>query len=101
VPPRFQKAKHPPWAIRSWAKQADDVKCLIQFGSSGPVAGFVAGSTQDVGATIVLRSGYFKNVYGQVCAAGGVCVVDERPAALGRGPFRPKGLTGRRERFRL
>lgn len=65
-------------------KYADDVKSLIQFGSSGQIAGFIAESIQGVGGTIVLPDGYLQRVYEHVRAAGGVCIADEVQAGFGR-----------------
>src|SRR5579871_2498692 len=65
-------------------KYADDVKNLIQFGTSGQVAAFVAESIQGVGGTIVFPDGYLKPVYAHVRAAGGVCIADEVQAGFGR-----------------
>jgi len=65
-------------------KYADDVKSLIQFGSSGRIAGFIAESIQGVGGTIVFPNGYLKHVYEHVRAAGGLCIADEVQAGFGR-----------------
>jgi alanine-glyoxylate transaminase/(R)-3-amino-2-methylpropionate-pyruvate transaminase len=65
-------------------KYAADVKNLIQFGTSGQVAAFVAESIQGVGGTIVFPDGYLKPVYAHVRAAGGVCIADEVQAGFGR-----------------
>jgi alanine-glyoxylate transaminase/(R)-3-amino-2-methylpropionate-pyruvate transaminase len=65
-------------------KYADDVKSLIQFGSSGQIAGFIAESIQGVGGAIVFPDGYLKNVYAHVRAAGGLCIADEVQAGFGR-----------------
>src|SRR5437667_653099 len=58
-------------------KYADDVKNLIQFGTSGQIAGFIAESIQGVGGTIVFPDGYLKRVYEHIRAAGGLCIADE------------------------
>ena len=65
-------------------KYADDVKSLIQFGSSGKVAGFIAESIQGVGGTVVFPDGYLKHAYEHVRAAGGVCIADEVQTGFGR-----------------
>ena len=65
-------------------KYADDVKNLIQFGTSGQVAAFIAESIQGVGGTIVFPDGYLKQVYAHVRAAGGLCIADEVQAGFGR-----------------
>src|SRR5215471_17768140 len=65
-------------------KYAADVKQLIDFATSGQVAGFVAESIQGVGGVIVFPDGYLKHVYEHVRAAGGVCIADEVQAGFGR-----------------
>jgi len=65
-------------------KYADDVKNLIQFGTSGQIAGFIAESIQGVGGAVVFPDGYLKNVYAHVRAAGGLCIADEVQAGFGR-----------------
>ena len=65
-------------------KYADDVKSLIQFGTSGRIAGFIAESIQGVGGTVVFPEGYLRDAYGHVRAAGGVCIADEVQSGFGR-----------------
>jgi alanine-glyoxylate transaminase/(R)-3-amino-2-methylpropionate-pyruvate transaminase len=65
-------------------KYADDVKSLIQFGSSGRVAGYIAESIQGVGGTVVYPEGYLRHAYEHVRAAGGVCIADEVQTGFGR-----------------
>jgi len=65
-------------------KYAADVKQLIDFATSGQVAGFIAESIQGVGGVIVFPDGYLKHVYEHVRAAGGVCIADEVQAGFGR-----------------
>lgn len=65
-------------------KYADDVKQVIQFATSGRVAGFFAESIQGVGGTIVFPDGYLKRAYEHVRAAGGLCIADEVQAGFGR-----------------
>jgi alanine-glyoxylate transaminase / (R)-3-amino-2-methylpropionate-pyruvate transaminase len=65
-------------------KYAEDVKQLIDFASSGSVAGFIAESIQGVGGVVVFPDGYLKHVYEHVRAAGGVCIADEVQAGFGR-----------------
>lgn len=65
-------------------KYADDVKSLIQFGTSGQVAAFIAESIQGVGGAVVYPDGYLKEAYAHVRAAGGVCIADEVQAGFGR-----------------
>ena len=63
---------------------ADDVKNLIQFGTSGQVGAFIAESIQGVGGTVVFPEGYLKHTYAHVRAAGGLCIADEVQAGFGR-----------------
>jgi alanine-glyoxylate transaminase/(R)-3-amino-2-methylpropionate-pyruvate transaminase len=65
-------------------KYADDIKNLVQFGTSGKIAGFIAESIQGVGGTVVYPDGYLKHAYAHVRAAGGLCVADEVQAGFGR-----------------
>ncbi len=62
----------------------DDVQNLIQFGTSGRVAGFFAESIQGVGGAVVFPDNYLKTAYAHVRAAGGLCVADEVQAGFGR-----------------
>jgi alanine-glyoxylate transaminase/(R)-3-amino-2-methylpropionate-pyruvate transaminase len=65
-------------------KYADDIKSLVQFGSSGKLAGFIAESIQGVGGTVVYPDGYLKHAYAHVRAAGGLCIADEVQTGFGR-----------------
>jgi alanine-glyoxylate transaminase / (R)-3-amino-2-methylpropionate-pyruvate transaminase len=65
-------------------KYAEDVKNLIDFGTSGQVAAFIAESIQGVGGVIVLPDNYLQHAYDYVRAAGGVCIADEVQAGFGR-----------------
>jgi alanine-glyoxylate transaminase/(R)-3-amino-2-methylpropionate-pyruvate transaminase len=65
-------------------KYAEDVKSLIQFGTSGQVAGFLAESIQGVGGAVVFPDGYLRHAYGHVRAAGGLCIADEVQSGFGR-----------------
>jgi len=65
-------------------KYADDVKNLIQFGTSGQIAGFIAESIQGVGGAVVYPDGYLRHAYEHVRAAGGVCIADEVQSGFGR-----------------
>jgi alanine-glyoxylate transaminase/(R)-3-amino-2-methylpropionate-pyruvate transaminase len=65
-------------------KYAEDVRSLIQFGTSGKIAGFIAESIQGVGGTVVFPDGYLEHAYGHVRAAGGLCIADEVQSGFGR-----------------
>ena len=63
-------------------KYAADVKNLIDYATSGQVAGFIAESIQGVGGCVVFPDGYLKHAYEHVRAAGGVCIADEVQTGL-------------------
>jgi alanine-glyoxylate transaminase/(R)-3-amino-2-methylpropionate-pyruvate transaminase len=65
-------------------KYAADVKNLIDYGTSGHVAAFIAESIQGVGGCIVFPEGYLKHAYEHVRAAGGFCIADEVQTGFGR-----------------
>ncbi|NEP11649.1 MAG: aspartate aminotransferase family protein [Symploca sp. SIO2C1] len=58
-------------------KYADEVKNLIQYATSGKIAGFIAESIQGVGGTIVYPDGYLKKVCDYVHEADGLLIIDE------------------------
>jgi alanine-glyoxylate transaminase / (R)-3-amino-2-methylpropionate-pyruvate transaminase len=63
---------------------AADVKSLIDYATSGQVAGFIAESIQGVGGVVVFPDGYLQQTYEHIRAAGGVCIADEVQAGFGR-----------------
>jgi alanine-glyoxylate transaminase/(R)-3-amino-2-methylpropionate-pyruvate transaminase len=63
---------------------AADVKSLIDYATSGQIAGFIAESIQGVGGVVVFPDGYLKQTYEHVRAAGGLCIADEVQAGFGR-----------------
>jgi alanine-glyoxylate transaminase/(R)-3-amino-2-methylpropionate-pyruvate transaminase len=65
-------------------KYADDIRNLVQFGTSGKLAGFIAESIQGVGGTVVYPDGYLRHAYAHVRGAGGLCVADEVQTGFGR-----------------
>lgn len=65
-------------------KYAADVKNLIEFGTPGKVAAFIAESIQGVGGAVVFPDGYLKAAYEHVRAAGGLCIADEVQAGFAR-----------------
>ena len=65
-------------------KYADDVQSLIDFATSGQVAGFIAESIQGVGGCVVFPDGYLQHAYEHIRAAGGLCIADEVQAGFGR-----------------
>jgi alanine-glyoxylate transaminase / (R)-3-amino-2-methylpropionate-pyruvate transaminase len=75
------------WArddVDAGKKYAADVKNLLDFATSGQVAGFIAESIQGVGGCVVFPDGYLKYVYEHVRAAGGLCIADEVQTGFGR-----------------
>src|ERR1700722_4919543 len=65
-------------------KYAADVKQVVEYATSGQVAGFIAESIQGVGGVVVFPDGYLKQAYEYTRAAGGVCIADEVQAGFGR-----------------
>jgi len=65
-------------------KYALDVKNLIDHGTTGSPAAFIAEPIQGVGGTVVLPDGYLKQVYGFVREKGGVCISDEVQTGFAR-----------------
>ncbi|KAL4386837.1 hypothetical protein GQ457_09G013170 [Hibiscus cannabinus] len=65
-------------------KYARDVQDLIQFGTSGNIAGFISEAIQGVGGIIELAPGYLPAVYSTIRKAGGLCIADEVQAGFGR-----------------
>jgi|LakMenEpi03Aug12_release.lakeMendotaPanAssembly.Ray.scaffolds.fasta_scaffold110656_3 alanine-glyoxylate transaminase/(R)-3-amino-2-methylpropionate-pyruvate transaminase len=65
-------------------KYAADVKNLIDFGTPGKVAAFIAESIQGVGGAVVFPDGYLKAAYEHVRAAGGLCIADEVQSGFAR-----------------
>ena len=65
-------------------KYALDVLSLIQHGTSGQIAAFIAEPIQGVGGAVEIPPGYLPAVYEYVRAAGGLCVSDEVQTGFGR-----------------
>ncbi len=65
-------------------KYAEDVRSLIQFGTPGRIAAFIAESIQGVGGTVVYPEGYLRHAYGHAREAGGLCIADEVQPGFGR-----------------
>ncbi len=63
---------------------AADVKSLIDYATSGRVAGFISETIQGVGGCVVYPDGYLKHVYEHVRGASGLCVADEVQTGFGR-----------------
>ncbi|GMH10002.1 hypothetical protein Nepgr_011843 [Nepenthes gracilis] len=65
-------------------KYAKDVQDVIDFGTSGHVAGFICEPIQGVGGIIELAPGYLPAVFKTVKKAGGLCIADEVQAGFAR-----------------
>ncbi|CAL9765004.1 unnamed protein product [Musa acuminata subsp. burmannicoides] len=65
-------------------KYARDVQEIIEFGTSGQVAGFISESIQGVGGVVELAPGYLPAVYESIRKAGGLCIADEVQSGFAR-----------------
>ncbi|XP_065854191.1 alanine--glyoxylate aminotransferase 2 homolog 2, mitochondrial-like [Euphorbia lathyris] len=65
-------------------KYAKDVQDIIDFGTTGHVAGFISEAIQGVGGIIELAPGYLPPVYKSIRKAGGICIADEVQAGFAR-----------------
>ncbi|XP_078436281.1 alanine--glyoxylate aminotransferase 2 homolog 3, mitochondrial-like [Wolffia australiana] len=65
-------------------KYARDVQEIIEFGTSGHVAGFISEAIQGVGGIVELAPGYLPAVYKAVRNAGGLCIADEVQSGFAR-----------------
>ena len=65
-------------------KYAQDVRDLIERGSSGNIAAFIAEPIQGVGGVIEMPPDYLENAYRFTRAAGGLCIADEVQTGFGR-----------------
>ncbi|KAL4283992.1 hypothetical protein GQ457_16G028490 [Hibiscus cannabinus] len=65
-------------------KYAKDVQDLIQFGTSGNIAGFISEAIQGVGGIVELAPGYLPAVYSTIKKAGGLCIADEVQVGFAR-----------------
>ncbi|GAB2235959.1 hypothetical protein Droror1_Dr00026404 [Drosera rotundifolia] len=63
---------------------AKDVQDIINFGTSGHVAGFVSEAIQGVGGIVELAPDYLPAVYKIIRKAGGLCIADEVQAGFAR-----------------
>lgn len=63
---------------------AKDVHDLIQFGTSGNIAGFICEAIQGVGGIVELAPGYLSAVYSTIKKAGGLFISDEVQSGFAR-----------------
>ena len=66
------------------SEYAKDVLDVIQRGSSGNIAAFIAEPIQGVGGVIEMPPNYLQDVYQFVRNAGGLCISDEVQTGFGR-----------------
>ena len=62
----------------------DDLDRTIHYGTSGKVAGMFIEPVQGYGGIIPIPEGYISGAFDRVRAAGGICIVDEVQAGIGR-----------------
>ncbi|KAJ6253785.1 alanine--glyoxylate aminotransferase 2 [Anaeramoeba flamelloides] len=65
-------------------KYVNEIHDLIQCGTCGEVAGFIAEPIQGVAGGIPLPKGYLKKAFEVVRKAGGICIADEVQDGFGR-----------------
>ncbi|GAB2300775.1 hypothetical protein Dimus_034811 [Dionaea muscipula] len=65
-------------------KYAKDVQDIIDYGTSGHVAGFICEAIQGVGGIVDLAPGYLPAAYDIVKKAGGLCIADEVQSGFAR-----------------
>ncbi|KAJ4704296.1 Alanine--glyoxylate aminotransferase 2, mitochondrial-like protein [Melia azedarach] len=65
-------------------KYAQEVQNIIDYATSGKVAGFISEAIQGAGGVIELPHGYLPVVYEIVRRAGGLCIADEAITGFGR-----------------
>ncbi|EEF31063.1 alanine--glyoxylate aminotransferase 2 homolog 3, mitochondrial [Ricinus communis] len=65
-------------------KYARDVQEIIDFGTTGHVAGFISEAIQGVGGIVELAPGYLPAAYNSIRKAGGVCIADEVQSGFAR-----------------
>ncbi|XP_050210745.1 alanine--glyoxylate aminotransferase 2 homolog 3, mitochondrial-like [Mercurialis annua] len=65
-------------------KYARDIQDIIDFGTTGHVAGFISEAIQGVGGIVELAPGYLPAAYESIRKAGGVCIADEVQSGYAR-----------------
>ncbi|KAK7305495.1 hypothetical protein VNO77_43401 [Canavalia gladiata] len=65
-------------------KYANDVQEVIDYGTCGHIAGFIAEAIQGVGGVIELAPDYLPAVYSIIKKAGGLFIADEVQSGFGR-----------------
>ncbi|KAL6902048.1 hypothetical protein ACP4OV_004924 [Aristida adscensionis] len=65
-------------------KYVRDVQEIIEFGTTGQVAGFISEAIQGVGGIVELSPGYLPLAYEKVRKAGGLCIADEVQVGFAR-----------------
>lgn len=82
VPDRYRG--HFGYVPESGEEYAKDVLDIIQRGSSGSIAAFIAEPIQGVGGVIEMPPNYLQHAYEYVRDAGGICIADEVQTGFGR-----------------
>ncbi len=62
----------------------DDLDRTIHYGTSGKVAGMFIEPVQGYGGIVPIPEGYISGAFDRIRAAGGICIVDEVQAGIGR-----------------
>ncbi|XP_062215651.1 alanine--glyoxylate aminotransferase 2 homolog 3, mitochondrial-like isoform X2 [Phragmites australis] len=65
-------------------KYVRDLQEIIEFGTTGQVAGFISEAIQGVGGIVELSPGYLPLAYEKIRKAGGLCIADEVQAGFAR-----------------
>ncbi|KAG8063439.1 hypothetical protein GUJ93_ZPchr0003g17999 [Zizania palustris] len=65
-------------------KYVRDVHEVIEFGTTGQVAGFISEAIQGVGGIVEMTPGYLPLAYERVRKAGGLCIADEVQVGFAR-----------------
>ncbi|CAI0423962.1 unnamed protein product [Linum tenue] len=65
-------------------KYAKDVQDIVDFATTGHVAGFISEAIQGVGGIVEAAPGYLPAVYKNVRKAGGLCIADEVQSGFAR-----------------
>ncbi|KAF8397158.1 hypothetical protein HHK36_016065 [Tetracentron sinense] len=65
-------------------KYAKDLQGLLDYGTTGNVAGFISEAIQGVGGILELAPGYLPAAYSSIKKAGGLCIADEVQSGFAR-----------------
>jgi alanine-glyoxylate transaminase/(R)-3-amino-2-methylpropionate-pyruvate transaminase len=65
-------------------RTVDDIRDLVRYSTPGKIAAFIAEPIQGVGGATTSAPNFFREAYGAVRAAGGLCIADEVQTGFGR-----------------